>query len=147
MRVPGGVGMHDLRSPSAALPNFRLPQTLSHVAQTGQGQSGETAAILAVGIQCGPGTFEKSEPGRAEGMFGKARRVFQLSGMFCELLSKPDNVFMRRRPIRVARIAVEYQCVRFQLGFEFFLAECHRLVMVVRTYDFEIYTVAHEFPR
>jgi hypothetical protein len=67
--------------------------------------------------------------------------------MLRELLSETDNIFVRRRPVRIAGIAVEDQRVRFQLGFELLLAEGNRLVVVVRTYDFKIYAVAHEFPR
>jgi hypothetical protein len=80
-------------------------------------------------------------------MPGEARRVLRLGGMLRELLSKFDNVFVRRWPVRIACVAVEDQSVRFQLGFEFFLAECNRLVVVIRTYDFKIYAVTHEFPR
>jgi hypothetical protein len=53
------------------------------------------------------------------------------------------DLFMRWRPIRVARIAVEHQRARFQSRFEFLLAECNRLVVVVRANDFEINAIAH----
>jgi hypothetical protein len=149
--------MHDLRASSAALPEFRLPETLSHPAEAGPGQSGEAGVIIARRIQCGPGAIEEPEFRGAEGMPGEARRVLRrndasaiersLGGMLRELLSKSDDVFVRRWPVCVARIAVEHQRVRFQLGFEFFLAECNRLIVVVRTYNFKIYAVVHESSR
>jgi len=53
---------------------------------------------------------------------------------------------MGGRPVRVACITVEHQRAGFQRFFEFFLAECNCLVVVVRTNDFEINAVAHEPP-
>lgn len=53
---------------------------------------------------------------------------------------------MGGRPVRVARITVEHQHSGFQRFFEFLLAECNCLVVVVRTNDFEINAVAHEPP-
>jgi hypothetical protein len=67
--------------------------------------------------------------------------------MLRELLSKLDNLFVSGRPVRIARIAVEHQRVRFQLGLEFFLTEGNRLVVVIRTYNFKIDAMAHAFPR
>ncbi|MCU1335020.1 MAG: hypothetical protein JWO19_601 [Bryobacterales bacterium] len=63
-----------------------------------------------------------------------------------QLLANFGNVFVGRRPIRVACIAVEHERSRFQFRFEFFLIECNRLVVVVRTYNFGVYPVAHEPP-
>jgi len=54
------------------------------------------------------------------------------------------DVFMRGWPVRIAGITVEHQCAGFQLGFEFFLTECNRLVVIVRTNNFKIHAVAHE---
>jgi hypothetical protein len=147
MRVFRGIGMHDLRTPSAALPEFRLQETLFDFAVAGPGQSGEAGAILPRSFQRGPGAIEESEFRGTEGMPGEARRVLRLGGMLRELLSKLNNVLVRRRPVRIAGIAVEYQRVRFQLSLQLFLAECDRLIVVVRTYNFKIDTVAHEFPR
>jgi hypothetical protein len=53
---------------------------------------------------------------------------------------------MGRRPVRVACIAVEYQRSRFQFRFELLLIERNCLVVVVRTYNFEVYPVVHEPP-
>ena len=81
-------------------------------------------------------------------MSGEARRILRLGGMLRELLPKPDNVFVRRRPVRVASIAVEHQRVRFQFGFEFFLTECNRLVVGHSDIRFQnSYAVAHESSR
>src|SRR5580692_11547925 len=80
------------------------------------------------------------------------RRGFWSSGqpalawILRKLLSELGDVFRGGRPVRVARITVEYQCAGFQRFFEFLLAECNCLVVVVRTNDFEIDAVAHEPP-
>jgi hypothetical protein len=41
---------------------------------------------------------------------------------------------------------VKHQRAGFQRFFEFFMAECDCLVVVVRTYNFEIQVIAHEPP-
>src|SRR5277367_22369 len=80
------------------------------------------------------------------------RRGFWFSGqpaltwILRKLLSEVGDVFMGGRPVRLARITVEYQRAGFQPFFEFFMAECNCLVVVVRTNDFEINAVAHESP-
>src|SRR5690242_18999500 len=66
--------------------------------------------------------------------------------MLRELLSKFGNFFTGWRPVRIACITVEHQCAGFQRFFEFLLSERNRLVVVVRTYNFEIHAVAHEPP-
>jgi hypothetical protein len=63
-----------------------------------------------------------------------------------QLLANFGNVFMGGRPVRVACIAVEHQRARFQFRFELFLIECNCLVVILRTYDFEVYAVAHQPP-
>src|ERR1035438_2966980 len=69
-----------------------------------------------------------------------------LASILRELPSNFGNVVMGGRPVRVACIAVEHQPTGFQRLFEFLLTECNRLVVVVRTYNFEIHVVAHEPP-
>ena len=69
-----------------------------------------------------------------------------LTWILRKLLSEVGDVFMGGRPVRVACITVEHQRAGFQRFFEFFLAECNCLVVVVRTNNFEIYAVAHEPP-
>jgi hypothetical protein len=64
----------------------------------------------------------------------------------CELPSKVGDVLMRGRPVRVACVAVEHQVIGLQGFFEFSLTEGNRLLVVVRTYDFEIDAVAHVPP-
>jgi hypothetical protein len=56
----------------------------------------------------------------------------------------PDfrDIRMGRGPVRTACIAMEHQRVRFQLRLEIFSAERNRLVVVVRTSNFEIQAVA-----
>jgi hypothetical protein len=66
--------------------------------------------------------------------------------MLRKLLSEVGNIFVGGRPVRAACITVEYQRTRFQCRFEFFLTECNCLVMVVRTYNFELDAVAHRSP-
>jgi hypothetical protein len=59
------------------------------------------------------------------------------------LLSKLGDLFTGWRPVRIACIAVEYQCTGLKCRFEFITRESHRLVMVVRTYNLERQTVVH----
>ena len=72
--------------------------------------------------------------------------MFRLARTLSELFAKFGNLLVRRRPVRIACIAVEYERARFQLCLEFFPVERNRLLVVVRTYDLEIHAVAHEPP-
>jgi hypothetical protein len=63
---------------------------------------------------------------------------------FGEPFSKFGNLLVSGGPVRIAGIAVEHECPRFQLRFELFPAERNRLVMIVRTFDFKIQALAHE---
>jgi hypothetical protein len=63
-----------------------------------------------------------------------------------ELPSKRGDFFVSRRPICVACITVENQRTGFQRGFKFLLAERHSLIVVVRAFNFEVYSVAHKLP-
>ena len=51
---------------------------------------------------------------------------------------------MGRRPVRIARITVEHQRTGLQLFLKFLCAECHALIVVVGTFNFKIYSVAHK---
>jgi hypothetical protein len=93
-----------------------------------------------LGIHCGE-THRRSDP-----IPEPRPELLELTGALRELPSKLRNVFMRRRPIRVAGIAMKYQAAGFQLGFKFLPAERNRLVVVVRTYNFEIHAVFHDHP-
>ena len=74
-----------------------------------------------------------SSPGR--------RRASTCSGS--EFTPEVREFFRRRRPVRLARVAVEHQRTGLQLLLEFFVTERHCLVMIVRTHNFEIDTLAH----
>jgi len=67
-----------------------------------------------------------------------------LAGLLRELLSNPGDHFTGRRPVRLARIAVEDQRTGFQGRFEFFVIEGHCLIVVVRTVDLKIQAFAHK---
>ena len=71
---------------------------------------------------------------------------FALACILRELLPEFGNVCTGWRPVRIACIAVEQQVIGFQPFFEFFLTECNCLVVIVRTNNFEIHTLAHEPP-
>jgi hypothetical protein len=60
-----------------------------------------------------------------------------------QLLPDFGDIFMRRRPVRIACIAMENQRAGFQLGLEIFPVERNRLIVVVRTNNFKIQAVAH----
>jgi hypothetical protein len=94
-----------------------------------------------IAVSCNGRRAYSSPPRRAS-----LDAVLALTWILRELLSEVGDFFMGGRPVRVACIAVEQQCAGFQRFFEFFLAECNCLVVVVGTNDFEINAVAHEPP-
>ena len=65
------------------------------------------------------------------------------SGLLRELPPKIGDFIAGWRPIRVARVTVEHQRAGFQRLFEFLLSERNCLVVVVRTDNIELQSVAH----
>src|ERR1022692_2187222 len=61
-----------------------------------------------------------------------------------EMLPKIGDFITGWRPVRVACVTVEHQRAGLQRFFEFFLTERNCLVVVVRTDNFELQSVAHE---
>jgi hypothetical protein len=61
-----------------------------------------------------------------------------------ELLAKFGDFFSRRRPVRITRVAVQYELSGLQGVFEFFMTERNRLVVVIRADDVKLQRIVHK---
>jgi hypothetical protein len=77
---------------------------------------------------------------------GEQDVYLELRRILSELFSKFSDFMTGWRPVRVTRITVEHQGIRFQPRFEFILRKFNSLIVVVRTHNLERQAVFHLKP-